>query len=122
MSTTTADPTLAKIRAILAMDGKTGQAGEVTITLTNKPGEQRAFQSASVAVEGPYSVGVSTEDSLFVAMRPDGELSVQVGPNTGTLARFAIHRVEGFEYQVSSRETRYSFSEKATRLDLAIRW
>ncbi|HYF92134.1 MAG TPA: hypothetical protein VD969_07790 [Symbiobacteriaceae bacterium] len=122
MPTTITDPTLAKIRAILAMEGMTGQAGEVTITLTNKPGEARAFQSASVAVEGPYTVSVSTEDSLFLAMRPDGELNVQVGPNTGTLARFSIHRVDGFEYQVSSRETRYSFSEKTTRLNLAIRW
>ncbi|HWI62576.1 MAG TPA: hypothetical protein VNT75_12095 [Symbiobacteriaceae bacterium] len=116
------DPTLAKIRAILAMEGLTGQAGEVTITLANQPGEKRAFQGASVAVEGPYSVSVSTEDALFLAMRPDGELVVHVGPNTGTLARFSIHRVDGFEYQLSPRETRYAFTEKGTRLSLHVRW
>lgn len=117
-----ADPTLAKIRAILAMEGMTGQAGEVTITLSNKDGERRTFQGATVSVEGPYSVSVSTEDTLFLSMRPDGELVVHVGPNTGTLARFSFKRVDGFEYQLSSRETRYAFAEKGARLSVAIRW
>lgn len=125
MSTTQvnlADPTLAKIRAILAMEGLTGQAGEVTITLANQPGEKRSFQAATVAVDGQYSVSVSTEDALFLAMRPEGELVVHVGPNTGTLARFSIHKVDGFEYQLSTRETRYAFTEKSTRLSVTIRW
>lgn len=117
-----ADPTLAKIRAILAMEGMTGQAGEVTISLANQPGAKRSFQGATVAVDGPYSVSVSTEDALFLAMRPDGELAVHVGPNTGTLARFSIHRVDGFEYALSPRETRYVYTEKNVRLSITIRW
>lgn len=117
-----ADPTLAKIRAILAMEGMTGQAGEVTITLANQAGDKRSFQGATVTIDGPYSVSVSTEDALFLAMRPDGELTVHVGPNTGTLARFSIHKVDGFEYQLSPRETRYAFTEKSTRLSVTVRW
>lgn len=121
------DPTLAKIRAILALEGITGQAGEVVINLHNTPGNPRLFQSASVEIQGAYSVNVSTDDTFFLSMRPDGHLLAHVGPNTGsTSARFTISRVDGFEYQLSKKETRYTFIEhKPTvenRLHVTIRW
>jgi hypothetical protein len=117
-----ADPTLAKIRAILAMEGMTGQAGEVAVTLENRPGDKRTFQAITVAVEGPYNVSVTTEDALFLCIQPNGELMVHVGPNIGTLARFSFTKVDGFEYQVSPRDTKYAFTERGTRLSVSIRW
>ena len=120
------DQTLAKIRTILAMDGTTGQAGEVAITLSNSPGATRTFHNATVTLEGIYSVSVSTEDAVFLSMRPEGALVVHVGPNTGTLARFHINRVDGFEFGLSAKETHYTFTEKhaagTTKLTLSIRW
>lgn len=120
------DPTLAKIRTILGLDGVTGQAGEVVINLVNQPEGTRLFQSATVSVEGAYSVSVSTEDTFFLSMRPDGALLVHAGPNTGTMARFTITRVSGFEYALTPRETRYTFLEERpggeTRLHITIRW
>ena len=121
------DQTLAKIRTIMAMDGVTGQAGEVAITLANQPGATTtAFHSANVTLEGIYSVSVSTEEAVFLSLRPDGSLVVHVGPNTGTLARFHINRTDGFEFGLSAKETRYVFHEKhaagETRLTVNIRW
>lgn len=129
MSTATnaTTPTIAKIRTILGLDGITGQAGEVVINLSNQPGSTpKLFQSATVSVEGAYSVSVSTEDTFFLSMRPDGNLLVHVGPNTGTVARFMITRVDGFEYALTPRETRYIFAEEKpageTRLSVLLKW
>lgn len=124
---TTTDPTLSKIRGILALEGITGQAGEVTITLTNQPAASRLFQTATVTVEGAYSVAVSTEDTFFLSMRPDGHLLVHVGPSNGaTTARFVISRVDGFEYRLSTKETEYTFLENRPagpcRLRVVIHW
>lgn len=123
---TISDPTLAKIRAILGLDGMTGEAGEVVLNLTNPPGGARHFQSATVQVEGAYSVSVTTEDTFFLSMRADGALLAHVGPNTSTFARFAITKVSGFEYALSSKETRYTFVEErpggVTKLHVILRW
>ena len=122
------DPTLAKVRAVLEFDGMNGQAGETVLHLQNAPGaERRLFQSAAVDISGPYSVSVATEDSFFLCMRPDGDLHVHVGPSTGaTTARFAIGRIDGFEYHLSRNETKYTFIERhprgETRLGVRIRW
>lgn len=125
-ATAQSDPTLAKIRAILALEGVTGQAGEVVLSLTNQPGQSRLFQSANVLIEGAYTVNVTTEDTFFLSMRPDGELAAHVGPNTGTMARFQVKHVDGFEYQLSNRETRYTFMEQTpgvpSKLHVLIKW
>lgn len=117
---------MAKIRAILSLDGATGHAGEVAINLTNQPGATPVFRTATVSVEGAYNVSMSTEETIFLAMRSDGVLLVHVGPNTGTMARFHIDRVDGFEYALSPRETRYSFIENRpgpdSKLTVSIRW
>lgn len=123
---TQSEQTLARIRTILSLDGVTGEAGEVVIHLVNQPGSTRLFQNATVSVEGPYSVSVSTEDTFFLSMRADGNLLVHVGPNTGTKARFHITRVDGFEYHLAPKETRYSFVEAhpggETKLEVTLRW
>jgi hypothetical protein len=121
------DPTLAKIKAVLALDGITGQAGEVVINLNNQSSTAKLFQNASVEVGGNYGVNVSTEDTFFMSMRPDGSLLVHVGPPTGTMARFTITKVTGFEYQLGPRETNYTFIEHGpsgneTKLKARIRW
>lgn len=126
VAVTISDPTLAKIRTILGLDGMTGDAGEVVINLTNTPGSVKHFQSASVLVEGAYSVNVTTEDTFFLSMRTDGALMIHVGPNIGTMARFTITRVTGFEYALTPRETRYTFIEERpggdTKLNVTLRW
>jgi hypothetical protein len=120
------DQIMAKIRAVLALEGATGQAGEVAITLTNKAGSPQVFRSATVAVEGPYSVSMTTDESLFLALRNDGVLIVHVGPNTGTMARFHINLVDTFEYRLDARESRYAFAETRkdgqTKLTVSVRW
>lgn len=120
------DQILAKIRAVLSLEGATGQAGEVAITLSNKAGSPQVFQKATVSVEGPYSVSMSTEETLFLAMRNDGVLIVHVGPNTGTMARFHINHVDTFDYHLDAGESRYSFAETRkdgqARLTVAVRW
>jgi hypothetical protein len=123
---TVSDPTLAKIRSIIALDGTTGQAGEVVINLVNSP-DHPLFRSALVSVEGTYTISVETDDTFFLSMRPDGALLVHIGPNTGTTtARFTINKVSGFEYHISPTETRYTFMEHRptglSKITLRIRW
>ncbi len=126
VAASTSDPTLAKIRAILALEGVTGQAGEVALNLRNQSDSPRLFHSATVAVEGVYSVTVSTEDTFFLSMRPDGKLLCQVGQDTGTMARFSIKKVDGFEYRLSPKTTEYTFVEDRptgeSRLKVTIHW
>ncbi len=103
-----------------------GEAGEVVINLANQPGSVQHFKSATVQVEGAYSVSVTTEDTFFLSMRPDGALLAHVGPPAGTVARFTITKVSGFEYALSPRETRYTFIEERpgghTKLHVILRW
>lgn len=126
--TTTPDAMYAKIRSVLAMDGTTGQAGEVVINLVNEAGKDRLFfKSATVEIQGPYGVSVTTEDTFFLSMRADGVVLVHVGPSVGaTTARFTIQRIDGFEYQLGTAETTYTFIERRPAADVKllvrIRW
>jgi hypothetical protein len=126
--TTTSDAMYAKIRSILAMDGTTGQAGEVVINLVNEPGKDRTFfRSATAEIQGPYGVSVTTEDTFFLSMRADGVVLVHVGPTVGaTTARFTIHKIDGFEYHLGNTETTYAFVEHRPAADVKllvrIRW
>lgn len=126
--TTTPDAMYAKIRSVLAMDGTTGQAGEVVINLVNEPGKDRLFfRSATVEIQGPYGVSVTTEDTFFLSMRADGVVLVHVGPSVGaTTARFTIQKIDGFEFQLGTSETAYTFIERRPAADVKllvkIRW
>lgn len=126
--TTTPDAMYAKIRSVLAMDGTTGQAGEVVINLVNEPGKDRLFfRSATVEIQGPYGVSVTTEDTFFLSMRGDGVVLVHVGPSIGaTTARFTIQKIDGFEFQLGTADTTYTFIERRPGADVKllvkIRW
>jgi len=126
MTVNLSDPTLAKVRAILALEGVTGQAGEVAINLTNQPDSQRLFRNATVTVEGPFGVSVSTEDTFFLAIRPEGEVVVHVGPNGGTTARFSITKVDSFAYCLARKTTSYTFVEHhqggETKVHVTVHW
>jgi hypothetical protein len=120
--TTTPEAMHAKIRSVLAMDGTTGQAGEVVINLVNEPGSDRPFfRSATVEIQGPYGVSVTTEDTFFLSMRSDGVVLVHVGPSVGaTTARFTIQKIDGFAYQLETTETTYTFVERRPAADVKL--
>ncbi|MGE5672368.1 MAG: hypothetical protein ACM3XM_00575 [Mycobacterium leprae] len=115
-----------KIRAVLRLEGKSGQAGEVVLNLGDQPGSDRPFRTALVELKGVYAVTVSTDECFFMSMRPDDSLLVHAGPQAGTQARFLLNRPQEFYCRYTPTDSEYTFIEKGptgeTQLTVTIHW